>query len=253
MRIADAQVIVTGAASGIGYHFVVRLAGAGASVVAADSNTEGLQQLVARCRSYPGKVVAVPVDVSAEPQVAQFGEEALRHLPRVDVLVNCAGILADGVLLHPEDGWTKRMPMAQWRRVLDTNLSGTFLMTREIASAMIPPKGHGGLIVNISSLARSGNAGQSAYAASKAGMDAATRSWAIELAPFGIRVASIAPGVIDTPMLANITDEAKHRLLNRVPLGRFGTVDEIWLALEFVIQCEYFTGRVLEVDGGAAF
>lgn len=250
MHLEDCRAVVTGAASGIGAHVVERLAQAGAQVVAADVDFEGLLQLAERCRKHPGRIHPLAVDVSNADSVASFAEEALRELPRVNVLMNCAGVLADSVLLQPEEGWTRRLPPALWRRVLDTNLSGPFLVAREIAPAMLPPQGQGGIILNISSLARSGNAGQSAYAASKAGLDAATRSWALELAPYQVRVVGIAPGVIETPMLAHITGAARERLLARVPLQRFGTVEEIWHGVAFVIACEYFNGRVLEIDGG---
>jgi 3-oxoacyl-[acyl-carrier protein] reductase len=120
-----------------------------------------------------------------------------------------------------------------------------------VAATMLERREPEGVIVNISSLARSGNEGQSVYAASKAGLDAATRTWALELARHHIRVAAIAPGVIDTPILENISDEARAALLAGIPVGRFGTPEEVWLALRFILECSFFTGRVIEVDGGA--
>ena len=109
------------------------------------------------------------------------------------------------------------------------------------------------VIVNISSVTRSGNPGQSNYSASKAGLDATTRTWALELAPHGIRVGGIAPGVIDTPILKNISENALRSLIERIPLHRIGMPHDIWLALKFIIECDYFTGRILEVDGGSNF
>jgi 3-oxoacyl-[acyl-carrier protein] reductase len=153
-------------------------------------------------------------------------------------------------LVTSEEGWTKKLPLAQWKRVLDTNLTGSFLTTREMAAAMLESGGGPRLIVNLSSVFRWGNEGQTAYAASKGGLDAVTRTWAMELAPHGIRVAGIAPGLIDTPILNNIASHARESLMQRIPAGRIGRPDEVWLALKFVIECEYFNGSILEVDGG---
>jgi 3-oxoacyl-[acyl-carrier protein] reductase len=124
-------------------------------------------------------------------------------------------------------------------------------MAREVAARMLENEVRPAVIVNISSLARSGNAGQSGYSASKAGLDACTRSWARELGPYGIRVGSVAPGVIDTPILDGISEEALGVLIGSIPIGRIGVPEEVWLAVRFVIECEFFTGRTLEVDGGA--
>jgi 3-oxoacyl-[acyl-carrier protein] reductase len=123
-------------------------------------------------------------------------------------------------------------------------------MTREVGVRVVEGR-EGGVVVNISSLSRAGNEGQSAYSASNAGVDAAMRSWALEFAPHGIRVAAIAPGVVQTPILDNVSDEARGVLLSRISLGRFGRPQEIWQALRFILECDYFNGRVLEVDGGA--
>ena len=132
------------------------------------------------------------LDVSQEASVRAFVDEAFEQLPGINTLVNNAGVLLDGLKVAEQSDWVKRLPLGLWRKVLDANLTGTFLMAREVAAGMLERKTAGGLIVNISSLARGGNAGQSAYAASKAGMDAATRFWALELGAKGIRVAGIA-------------------------------------------------------------
>jgi 3-oxoacyl-[acyl-carrier protein] reductase len=189
------------------------------------------------------------VDVSLEPQAKAFVDEAVRRLDGVNVLVNNAAVLLDGRLATRDEEWTRKLPLAQWKRVIDTNLTGSFLVAREAAAAMLE-RGGAGLIVNLSSVFRWGNEGQTAYAASKGGLDAATRTWAMELAPHGIRVAGIAPGLIDTPILDNIAPDARESLVARIPAGRIGRPEEIWLALRFIIECEYFNGSILEVDGG---
>jgi 3-oxoacyl-[acyl-carrier protein] reductase len=166
------------------------------------------------------------------------------------VLVNNAGILRDGVLVHVAGESQRKLPLAMWQRVLEVNLTGPFLLAREVASRMIAD-GCGGVIVNISSLARSGNPGQSSYAASKAGLDACTRTSALELAQHHIRVGGVAPGVIDTPLVRDISDEALARLRSEIPLGELGAPHHVWQALKMIIECEFFTGRTIEVDGGA--
>jgi 3-oxoacyl-[acyl-carrier protein] reductase len=251
MRLEDARALVTGAASGLGYRFALELARAGAGVAAVDVNGDGLRALAEEAAGLPGRVETLVGDVSDEAVVRALVRDAGERLGGVNVLVNNAAVLMDGVLVTEEDGWVRRLPTALWRRVLDVNLTGQFLCAREVAAAMLERREGEGVIVNVSSLARAGNAGQSAYGASKAGLDSATRTWALELAPHGIRVASVAPGVIQTPILENIAAEARERLRAGIPVGRFGDPGEVWLALRFVLECGFFTGRVLEVDGGA--
>jgi 3-oxoacyl-[acyl-carrier protein] reductase len=251
MQLHEARAVVTGAAQGLGYHFALELAGAGAAVVGVDVNGAGLERLAADAAGRLGTLSTAVADVSDEAAVKAFVRDAAERMDGVNVLVNNAGVLLDGVLAREEDGWVRRLPLAQWRKVLDVNLIGPFLVAREVAAGMLERGERDGVIVGISSLARAGNAGQSCYAASKAGLDAATRSWALELSPHGIRVASIAPGVIDTPILDNVNEEAREALRERIPLGRFGHPHEVWLALKYVLECGFFNGRVLEVDGGA--
>ncbi|HEX2091509.1 MAG TPA: SDR family NAD(P)-dependent oxidoreductase [Longimicrobiaceae bacterium] len=250
MRIEEVRAIVTGAASGLGYRFAQELARAGASVFAVDLHAAGLDRLTQESRACPGRVYTSVADVADEAAVRAFVQEAFHQLDGVNTLVNNAGVLLDGLLVKEEEGWIKRLPAAQWKRVLDVNLTGAFLVAREFAAGILDRSAGGGLIVNLSSMARAGNVGQSSYAASKAGLDATTRTWALELAPHGIRVAGIAPGVIETPILDNISEEAKQSLRAGIPLGRFGTPHEVWLTLKYIIECDYFTGRIVEVDGG---
>jgi 3-oxoacyl-[acyl-carrier protein] reductase len=251
MRIREVRALVTGAASGLGYRFALELAGAGAAVAAVDVDGEGLRALGREAAGLPGRVETLVGDVSDEAAVKGFVREAGERLGGINVLVNNAAVLMDGLLVAEEDGWIRRLPTAQWRKTLDVNLTGQFLVAREVAAAMLERREAEGVIVNLSSLARTGNAGQSVYGASKAGLDSATRTWALELAPHGIRVASIAPGVIQTPILDNISEDARAALLAGIPLGRFGEPREVWLALRFILECGFFTGRVIEVDGGA--
>jgi 3-oxoacyl-[acyl-carrier protein] reductase len=253
MELRDVKAIVTGAARGIGREFSRRLVEAGASVAAGDINESGLAELAEEVRSCSGRLYARKVDVANESSAAELVRSAANTFDGVNVLVNNAGILRDGVLAKPENGWVKKMNTSQWRQVLDVNLTGPFFLAREFVAALFDRESSPAVIVNISSVSSTGNPGQSNYSASKAGLDALTRTWALELAPFGIRVGGIAPGVIDTPILLNISEDGLAALKSSIPLGRFGTTGELWLALKFVIECDFFTGRTVQVDGGSTF
>jgi 3-oxoacyl-[acyl-carrier protein] reductase len=141
------------------------------------------------------------------------------------------------------------MSLAQWQAVIDVNLSGVFLCGREAATHMIK-FGHGGAIINISSISRAGNAGQSNYSAAKAGVAAMAITWAKELSRFGIRTGAIAPGFVQTDILKDMKPEVLERTLAAVPLKRAGLADEIAHGVIFILTNDYFTGRVLEIDGG---
>jgi 3-oxoacyl-[acyl-carrier protein] reductase len=219
MRLEEARALVTGAASGLGYGFALELARAGARVAAVDIDGEGLRKLASEAAGLPGRVETLVGDVSDEAAVKGFVREASERLEGINVLVNNAAVLLDGLLVTEEEGWIRRLPTAQWRKVLDVNLTGQFLCAREVAATMLERREPEGVIVNLSSLARVGNTGQSGYAASKAGLDAATRTWALELAGAGIRVAAIAPGVIQTPILENISGRRAPRSSRASPQG----------------------------------
>lgn len=220
--------------------------------MAGDVNPAGLRSLRSEASSLPGSLQVAEVDIADEAAVTRFVAAATEALGGVNVLVNNAGILRDGAMAVEEEGrGVRKLPLILWGKVLDVNLTGQFLVAREVAAGMIERR-EKGVIINISSLARTGNPGQSSYAASKAGLDACTRTWALELAPHGIRVAGVAPGVIDTPILEEISDEALQALRAGIPVGRIGTPEEVWLAVRFILECEFFNGRTLEVDGGAS-
>ena len=243
---------MVGAAGGLGGAIALELVRAGGQVVAGDVDAAGLRRLRSEAAGLPGRLVVAPLDVADEASVTTFFAAAATELGGANGLINAAGVLGDGLLVSHQDGEIRRLPAVLWRRVLDVNLTGSFLAVREFAVQALERNVGEAFVVNFSSLSRGGNPGQANYAASKAGIDAATRTWALELAPLGIRVAAVAPGVVDTPFLRQIAPEALARLEEAVPLGRVGTPRDVWLAVRFVIECSYFTGRVLEVDGGAA-
>jgi len=253
MQVDQVRAIVTGAASGIGRCFVTELARHGALVAAVDVNTNGLEELIAETREYKGKVVTTQLDVTNESAVVLFMNETSEKFSGINLLVNNAAILRDGPLAKSEGGWTRKLPTAVWKQVIDVNLTAPYFLAREMVADALQRQPETRLIVNISSLSRAGNPHQSNYSASKAGLDACTRTWALELAQYGIRVAGIAPGLVDTPMLGQLAEETRKSLITGIPLQRIGTPYEIWLALQFIIECDYFTGRVIEVDGGSTF
>lgn len=254
MKLEDVKAIITGAASGIGRCMTLELVRAGAQAIAGDIDVDGVKQLEAESAELPGKIYGAHLDVANESSVKNFISLAFEKVGDLNTLVNNAGILRDGLLVTREaEGWLRKLPTAQWKRVLDVNLTGPFFMTREFAAEAIERNLAPCLVVNISSITRSGNPGQSNYSASKAGLDADTRTWALELAPYGFRVAGIAPGLTETPILSRVSPEALQAMLEQVPLGRMAQPEEIWLALRFIIECDYFTASVIEVDGGARF
>ena len=236
MRLEEIRGIVSGAARGLGRRFALGLVEAGAQVVAGDIDRAGLRQLRADAQGLPGSLSVAGLDIAEEESVAQFFATADAQLGGANVLINNAGILRDGLLVSGEGIQASKLPTLQWRKILDVNLTGQFFMARELAARMIERGARPGVIVNISSLARAGNVGQSSYSSSKAGLDAATRTWALELAHHGIRVGGVAPGVIDTPILEGISGEAMEKLKAGIPLGRIGQPEEVWLAVRFILE-----------------
>jgi 3-oxoacyl-[acyl-carrier protein] reductase len=253
MRLEDAKMIVTGAAQGLGAHISQRLVEAGASVVAADVNEEGLAKLAADCKGARGKLVVRRLDVSKESETEACAREAFAAMGGLTGLVNNAGILRDGLLVKvdKESGQVQKLSAAQWQQVIDVNLTGATFMVRDVVATMVENKQRG-VIVNMSSIARHGNRGQSNYAAAKAGLATNTKTWSLEFAKFGIRVGAIAPGMIETPMTQGMNQKARDALVAAIPVGRIGVPEDIWLGVRFVIECEYFNGRTIDVDGGLA-
>lgn len=242
--------MVTGAASGLGHEFVLGLASSGASVAAVDLDQRGLDALLQETADVPGRVRSVRADVTNEAQVADAIATAASDFGLLNGVINNAGIYRDGLLVRKIGEKVIKLHLAQWGAVIDTDLTGPFLVAREIASHMVQGGVSPGVIINISSVMRRGNAGQSNYSAAKAGVAALTKVWAEELAPYGIRVATIAPGFIQTPILDGTAPEVIATWMERVPMRRLGEAAEIFEGVKFVIRCDYFTGKCLDIDGG---
>mmetsp|Transcript_39277 Transcript_39277/g.104105 ORF Transcript_39277/g.104105 Transcript_39277/m.104105 type:complete len:165 (+) Transcript_39277:795-1289(+) len=143
----------------------------------------------------------------------------------------------------------KNLSRKDWEDVMNINLKGPFLCTQAFAT-QAGGKEAKSVVVNISSLSRIGNFGQSNYSSAKAGLATSTVAWAKELAPLGIRVGAIAPGVVKTPIIEHLNEKAVQALLDKIALKRFGNPEDIWMGVRFIIECDFFTGRTLEIDGG---
>ncbi|MFP2770896.1 SDR family NAD(P)-dependent oxidoreductase [Oceanisphaera sp. KMM 10153] len=250
MDIKGKVVAMTGAGRGLGQAMVHHLARRGATLALIDNNETALAKSGEMVAATGSRVGVYLCDITDETQVTETFGHLVRELGGLDVLVNNAGLMRDALLVKLEEGKVvNRMSMQQWQQVVDVNLTGTFLCGRE-AAAIMAERSLGGLIVNISSVARAGNRGQSNYAATKAGVAALVVCWAGELSRHGIRVAGIAPGVIGTPMTAQMKPEAMARIIRYIPLGRLAEVDELVHSLQYIIDNDYFHGRMLEMDGG---
>ena len=236
--------LVTGASRGIGHAIAQRLAEQGADVaVNYLARREPAEEVVAHIESMGRRAVAIQANVSLSSDVTMLLDTTLERLGRLDILVNNAGITRDTLLL--------RMDEADWDSVLETNLKSVYLMTRGAIRGMIRQRY--GRIVNVSSVVGiMGNAGQSNYAASKAGIFGFTRSIAREVASRGITVNAVAPGMIETDIWNGVSDEARNRALSIIPLERMGQSSEVADAVAFLgsDSAAYITGQVLQVDGG---
>jgi 3-oxoacyl-[acyl-carrier protein] reductase len=242
-NLKDKVALVTGASQGIGRDTALALAEAGAKVAVAARNEEKLSALVAEITAAGGIALAIKMDVADAEQVKAGFKQVLEKFVRLDVLVNNAAITRDGLAM--------RMKPDDWETVLRTNLTGAHLCIQQALPPMM--KARAGRIINISSVvAQSGNAGQANYVAAKAGLIGLTKAIAIEIASRNITVNAVAPGFIETPMTAVLSDKVKEEMKARIPLGRMGAAREIAAAIVFLASDEaaYITGHVLNVNGG---
>ncbi|TVT73509.1 SDR family oxidoreductase [Stutzerimonas kunmingensis] len=249
MQLQDKVIIITGGGQGLGRAMGEYLASKGARLALVDLNQERLDEAVAACKAAGGDARAYLCNVANEEQVSDMVARVAEDFGGLHGLVNNAGILRDGLLLKVKDGEISKMSLAQWQAVIDVNLTGVFLCTREVAAKMVELKSEGA-IINISSISRAGNMGQTNYSAAKAGVASATVVWAKELARYGIRVAGVAPGFIETEMVASMKPEALEKMTSGIPLRRMGKPAEIAHSVAYIFENDYYTGRILELDGG---
>lgn len=251
MKLEGRTAVITGGGKGIGLAIATRFGCDGAHIALFDVNPAELESARQRLAAAGVTVRTYEMDVSEEEQVVRGMDRVVADFGRLDVLVNNAGILRDALLVKMKDGQVvDRMSMAQWRAVLDVNLTGVFLCGREAAERMIR-LGQGGVIINISSISRHGNAGQSNYSAAKAGVAALTVVWSKELARHGIRSVAIAPGGTRTDILAAMRPEMLAKLMAPVPLRRLAEPQEIADAAAFIVGNDFLTGACIDLDGGS--
>jgi 3-oxoacyl-[acyl-carrier protein] reductase len=250
MQLQDKVVAVTGGARGIGKAIAAAFADKGARVALLDLVPADVEATRAEFAARGADVRAYTVNVAREAEVIAALDQVLADFGGLDVMINNAGIIKDALLVKVKEGnVVGKMTLEQWQAVIDVNLTGVFLCGREAAERMIK-LGKGGLIVNIASISKAGNPGQSNYSAAKAGVTAMAVVWARELARFGIRAASIAPGFTRTDLLAGMPPEMLEKVTQPVPLKRLGLPEEVAHAAVFIAENDYFTGRSIDVDGG---
>jgi len=244
MRLKDKVALVTGASRGLGKSIAIQLAEEGAFVVVNYAKSaEKAEEVVAAIQSSGGKAMAMHADVSCFEEVEKMVDTIYEKFGRIDILVNNAGINRDDLLMS--------MEKEDWEAVIKTNLGGLFNCTKTVAKYMMLQKS--GRIINMSSVAgERGGRGQSNYAASKGGVNAFTRSVAMELARKKITVNAVAPGVIETEMSSTVIRRAKDHILDSIALKRLGSPEEIAKTVAFLASDDssYITGEVIRVDGG---
>ena len=235
--------LVTGASQGIGRACALVLAAGGAKVALCARNEEKLQQAAAEIAAQGGEAAVFKMDVASEDEIKSGAKAVLAHFGKIDILVNNAGVTRDQLMM--------RMKRSDWDDVVNTNLTGPFLLAQAVIGSML--KQRWGRIINVTSIfGQIGQAGQANYVSSKAGLIGLTMSLAREVASRSITVNAVAPGFIDTAMTSVLSDELKEKMRTLVPLGRTGTDMEVAHAVKFLASEEagYITGEVLKVNGG---
>jgi 3-oxoacyl-[acyl-carrier protein] reductase len=250
MDLAEKTIVITGGARGIGAAMAKRLAAAGSKLALVDLDEDTLAAIVGECQNVgAADVRTYKVNVANEQEVESLFASVAADFGELHGLVNNAGITRDALTVKYKDGeQVSKMSLEQWQAVIDVNLGGVFLCGREAAAKMIE-LGCQGCIINISSISRVGNIGQANYSAAKAGVQALAVVWAKELARYGIRAASVAPGFIGTEMVMAMKPEAREKLTAHIPAQRIGDPDEVAHVVQHIFENDYINGRCIDVDG----
>jgi 3-oxoacyl-[acyl-carrier protein] reductase len=243
MRLLGKVALITGAGNGIGKETAIVFAREGARLVIADFDANAGEQTVKELETVGAEALFTKVDVSSRESVDAMVEAAMERFGRIDVLINNAGITQDAMLT--------KMTVDQWQKVIDVNLSGVFHCTQAVVPHMVA-RGSGSVISTSSIVGVSGNIGQTNYAATKAGVIGMTKTWAKELGRKGIRVNAVAPGFIETGMVAKVPEKVLQGMVERVPMQRLGQASDIAKAYLYLASDDssYVSGTVLEVNGG---
>lgn len=250
MDLNGKTIVITGAARGLGAAMAKALAARGANLALADLDADAVEPTRQACSALGTVARAYSANVADERAVVALYERVVEDFEGLDASIANAGILRDGLLVKAREGKAiEKLALEDWQAVIDVNLTGVFLCGRE-AAAHMARLGTGGAIVNISSISREGNFGQSNYSASKAGVAALTVVWAKELARHSIRVNAIAPGFIETEMVASMRPEILEKMSAGIPVGRLGRPEEIAHTVIYALENDYVNGRVIDVDGG---
>jgi 3-oxoacyl-[acyl-carrier protein] reductase len=235
--------LVTGASQGIGRACALELAKAGATIALAARNESKLAEVAAEIAAAGGQATAFSLDLASEESIKTGAKAILERYGKVEVLVNNAGIVRDGLMM--------RMKRPDWDDVLNTNLTGVFLLTQALLPTIL--RNRWGRIINITSIVgRTGQAGQVNYASSKAGLIGFTRALAREVASRNVTVNAVAPGYVETAMTSFLDDKGRQAMLSQIPLGRAGTGEDVAQSVAFLASdaAAYITGHVLDVNGG---
>ncbi|WKE66844.1 SDR family oxidoreductase [Gallaecimonas kandeliae] len=249
MNLKNAVIAITGAGRGLGQSMAVMLAENGAKIALIDVNGDDLATSKSLVEGAGSEARCYECNITDEAAVEATFKQIGEDFGTLNGLINNAGIMRDGMLLKAKDGQLTKMSLEQFQSVINVNVTGTFLCGREAAATMVA-KGAKGVIINISSVSRSGNMGQTNYSASKAAVATMAVTWGKELSRYGIRTGAIAPGVIKTAMTDQMKPEAIARMEQAIPVGRLGLPEEIAHGVKFIFENDYFTARVLEIDGG---
>ncbi|WP_271273444.1 SDR family oxidoreductase [Aliamphritea hakodatensis] len=249
MELKDKVIVITGGGRGLGRAMALQVAAKGARLALVDLDQQGLDETIGLCMELGTEARGYIANIAEEDAVTELFDDIAQDFGAIHGLVNNAGITRDGLFIKVKDGKVvSKMSLDNWNLVMDVNLTGTFLCGREAAVKMIE-LGCEGCIINISSISRNGNMGQTNYTATKAGVQAMAVTWAKELARYNIRAASIAPGYIGTEMVMSMKPEALEKIAAGIPAKRLGKPEEIASTVAFILENDYINGRCIEVDG----
>lgn len=245
MQLSESRILITGGGRGIGNFIATGLLEKVAKVIIIDQDLQLLNDLPAK-----DNLVKYHCDITNAADVEKLVKEIFEKHGAVNVCINNAGIIHSEPLVNTLSRTEKKHSISNWQKVIDVNLNAVFYITSNVVENMVLKRGRG-VIINISSISAQGNAGQSAYAASKAAVEALTKTWSKELGIFKIRCACIAPGFFNTPSTKeSLSENMLAKWQKSVAIGRLGELDELLSAVEFIICNDYFNGKILALDGG---